>query len=76
MASRTKTLSAIVNARSYPVTVAGGRTLAPGEKREDVDMDIPHNRGLLLDKHIVVLDGFKPRTRQLEEMPQTLEETQ
>lgn len=52
----------VFNSRSYPVDLADGRTLAPSETVEGVDLDIEHNRNLVLDGALVVEEGFTPRT--------------
>lgn len=59
--SRTGT---VFNSKSYPVDLADGRTLAPSETAEDIDLDAEHNRNLVLDGTITVQEGFKPRTSE------------
>ena len=53
---------------SHPVDLSDGRTLAPGEVAEDVDTEHPHQRGLVLDGHLLVQEGTKPRARQSQKL--------
>lgn len=55
--------SKVVCSSSHPIDLSDGRTLAPGESAEDVDTTHPHQRALVLDGHIVVLEGTTPRVR-------------
>lgn len=61
-------MSTVLNTASYPVDLHDGRTLAPGEKLDEVDTDHPHQRGLVLDGHLLVLEGKKPRVRQADKL--------
>lgn len=53
---------------SHPVDLSDGRTLAPGEGTDKVDTDHPHQRGLVLDGHLLVQEGTKPRARQAQRL--------
>lgn len=56
-------MSTVLNAAGYPVDLADGRTLAPGESVE-VDESLPHNRVLIVNGQLYVTEGKKPRTTQ------------
>lgn len=54
----------VICTSTHAVDLSDGRTLAPGEEAEGVDTDHEHQRALVLDGHILVLEGMKPRVRQ------------
>ena len=60
---------------SHPVDLSDGRTLAPGEVAEDVDTEHPHQRGLVLDGHLLVQEGTKPRARQANKLVEAAEKS-
>lgn len=51
---------------THPIDLSDGRPLAPGEVAEDIDTDDPHQRALILDGHLLVLEGSTPRKRMTE----------
>jgi hypothetical protein len=58
----------VVCTASHAVDLDTGRSLEPGEIAEDVDTDHPHNRGLILDGSLAVLEGSVPRKRQTDRL--------
>lgn len=61
-------MATVLCTASHPVDLSDGRTLAPGEVAEKVDTDHPHQRGLVLDGHLLVQEGTKPRARQAQKL--------
>lgn len=57
-------MAKVLNTASHPVDLSDGRTLAPGEVADDIDTDHPHQRSLVLDGHLLVQEGLKPRVRK------------
>ena len=57
-----KRTGTVFNAKPYPVDLHDGRTLAPSETADDIELDNEHNRNLVLDGAIVVREGYTPRT--------------
>lgn len=47
----------------HAIDLSDGRSLQPGEIAEDIDTDHPHQRALVLDGHLGVLEGSTPRKR-------------
>lgn len=56
-------MAKVVNTATHPIDLSDGRMLGPGETAEDVDTDHEHQRALVLDGHLVVLEGMTPRKR-------------
>lgn len=56
-------LATVLGVSTHTVDLSDGRMVAPGEEVVDVDTDDAHNRDLVLDGHIIVLEGMTPRTR-------------
>lgn len=61
-------MATVVNTRTYPLDLSDGRIAAPGLRAEDVDTDHPHQRQLVLDGHLSVIEGTKPHKRQAERL--------
>jgi hypothetical protein len=59
-----KSLGTVVCTSTHAVDLDTGRTLSPGETADGIDLDHPHNRGLVVDGSLVVLEGKTPRARQ------------
>lgn len=57
-------MAKVICSASHPVDLSTGRSLAPGETAEDVDTDHPHQRTLVVDGLLHVIDGTTPRKRQ------------
>lgn len=57
-------LSTVLGTGRHSVDLDDGRQVAPGATVENVDTSHPHNRGLVLDGHIKVVEGSTPRTRK------------
>lgn len=64
MADDKKSLGTVVCTAAHAVDLDTGLSLEPGDTGVDVDLDHPHNRGLVLDGSLVVTDGKVPRARQ------------
>lgn len=47
----------VIGTATYPVDLSDGRQVAPGETVPDVDLDHPHQRGLVTDGHLTVVEG-------------------
>lgn len=60
------TPSTVVCTATHPVDLDDGTTLGPGQTMEGVDTNHPHNRGLVIDGAITVVDGTTPKTRKAE----------
>lgn len=45
----------VFNTKQYAIELADGRTLAPSDYAENVDLDDPHNAGMISDKHLRVI---------------------
>lgn len=63
-----KTLGTVVCTSTHPIDLDDGRELAPGQTVEEVDLDHPHNRTLVLDGSLVVTEGKVPRARHDEQL--------
>lgn len=61
-------MAQVINTATHPIDLSDGRVLAPGESADDVDTDHPHQRALVLDGHLHVAEGSKPRKRQSEKL--------
>lgn len=61
-------MAKVFNTTTYPIDVSDGRVVASGEFLDNVDTDHPHQRNLILDGHLVVQEGTKPRVRQNEKL--------
>lgn len=59
-------MGTVTNTTIYPVDLADGRSLAPGESADDIDTNLPHHRALVLDGDLRVSEGSTPRKRQPE----------
>lgn len=57
-------MSTVLNVVGHPIDLDDGRTLAPGEEAEEVDTDHPHNRALVVNQTVVVLEGMTPHKAQ------------
>ena len=51
----------VIGTGDHPVDLSDGRLVAPGEVVEDVDLNDPHQRALVTDGHLTVLDGKTAR---------------
>lgn len=47
----------VIGTAAYPVDLSDGRMVAPGEVAEGVDLDHPHQKALVVDGHLSVVDG-------------------
>lgn len=57
-------MSKIINVSGHPVDIDSGRTLAPGETADGVDLEHPHNKALVDDGLAVeVADEKKPKAQ-------------
>lgn len=45
----------VVGTSSHSVDLSDGRSVAPGEVVEDIDIEDPHNAQLVLDGHLSIL---------------------
>lgn len=55
-------MSTVIGTADHPVDLHDGRMVAPGETVADVDTSHPHQRSLVTDGHLTVVEGKTPRT--------------
>jgi hypothetical protein len=60
----------VVCTSRHDIDLDTGLSLAPGESAEDVDLDHPHNRALVIDGSLAVTEGSVPRVRHEEQLEQ------
>lgn len=56
-------MSTVINVAGYPVDLDDGRTLASGAS-DEVDTDRPHNRTLVVQGQLHVVEGMTPKKSQ------------
>lgn len=49
-------MTKVICTSAHAVDLSDGRTLAPGESATEVDIDHDHQKALVLDGHLYVLD--------------------
>lgn len=55
---------------THPIDIDDGRTLAPGDVAKDVDVNHPHQQGLIDDGNLLVLVEERPHTKHEEKKPE------
>jgi hypothetical protein len=61
-------MAKVINSTSHPVDLDTGRSLAPGEVAEDVDTEETHNRVLVAEGLLTVLEGTNPRVARADKL--------
>lgn len=49
-------MAKVLNVTSHPIDLSDGRVLAPGEEADDVAAGNRHNKSLIQQGHVLVLD--------------------
>lgn len=57
-------MAKVLNVSGHPIDLNDGRTLAPGEEADGVDIDHPHNQSLLDSGHVVHVKEQKTKSRR------------
>lgn len=58
----------VICSAPHPVDLHDGRVLAPGETAEGIDTEHPHQRALVLDGSLHVVDGMTPKKRKSDDL--------
>lgn len=60
-------MSTVINTAGHAIDLADGRTIAPGETVNDLDVQHPHNALLVVSGRLYVTEGRTPRKAPTEE---------
>lgn len=52
-------MATVVNCGTHPIDISTGKTLGVGEIADNIDVSVQHNRDLINDGHLYVVDRPK-----------------